>query len=318
MYDEPPDPDPNPCHYCGEDLGFGEGCAHCALADKLGTTEDALSTLQHRLACRARNLAWLPAGLEFSARRAEGIALLLDAAGLKLPAEYIAQARAAMTGEYGEHPPIGKGGGYTNDEAIVDRFMEFAHGAAVSASPALYTAEILSAKPATMADALWWGSDANGVPRIFSDAEKRLGRCGGAGSTQWGLTLRETIEKALDARDRIAAFWLEFQAEYLHPPANLVPPNDPRHVRGGDQPKVSFVVGTTAYTAYVGKHKSEHDSGQHLGFGGAEFDVQLADGRQFFTDNNWHRGEVPPHMRKLLRPNAVFLTKPAAIEQQAA
>jgi hypothetical protein len=310
MYDDgPPDPEPNPCPYCEAELGYGEGCTHCAMAEKLAEVEGEHSTLKRRLACRARNLAWLPAGVEFQARRAEGIALLLDLAGLKLPADYLAQARATMTGEYGEHLPYGKQGGSVQDAHIVDRFMEWAHAEAVAASPALFTGEILSARPATRADQLWWGDDAQGVPRIFTDAEKRLGRCGGSGSSQGGLTLRETIERALDAEAKGAEFWLEFYREYLKPPASLVPPEDPRFVRGGDQPKVSFVVGTTAYTAYPGQHKSEHDNGRHLGFGGSEWTVRLADGREFFTDNNWHRGTVPPHLRKLMPSNAVFVTK---------
>lgn len=305
MYDEPPDPQPNQCPYCEDELGYGEGCAHCALAHKLGETEGALTSLKHRLHCRARNLAWLAGGTEVAARRAEGIALLLDLAGLKLPADYLAQAKATMTGEYGEHPPFGKGGGSVNDEHIVERFMEFAHGAMLS-TPSVFTGEILNAKAATRADVLWWGDDAQGVPRIFSEAEKRLGLAPQGGSTQGGLTLRETIEKALDSEARAASYWLEFYRDYLRRPQNLVPPEDPRRVRGGDQPKVSFVVGTTAYTAYPGLHKSEHDRGQHLGFGGQAFLVRLDDGREFFTDNNWHRGEVPPHLRKLLRSNAIF------------
>lgn len=316
MYDEPPDPEPNPCPYCEAELGHGDGCDHCKMAERLFESERALGTLQHKLRCRARNLAWLPAGIEYAPRRAEAIALLLDVAGLKLPADYLAQALAAMTGEYGEHPPLGKGCGYVNDEHIVDRFMQFAHGESLAA-PAVFTGEILDAKAATHGDQLWWSHDDQGVPRIFTEAEKRQGRCGGAGSTQWGLTLRETIEKALDGEARSAEHWLEFFRDYLRPPKSLFPPEDPRYVRGGDQPKVSFVVGTSAYTAYVGKHKSEHWSSQGLGFGGAEFTVRLADGREFFTDNNWSRGEVPPHLRKLLPSNAVFVEQPPREEVAA-
>lgn len=321
MYDDgPPDPEPNPCPFCEEELGYGDGCDHCKLAAQFNDLQGKHSTLQHRLACRARSLAWLPAGVEFDARRAEGIALLLDAAGLKVPDYYLTQARATMVGEYGEHAPSR----YDNathrsnkvpDAEIVERFMAWAHGEAVASSPASYTGEILSAKAATHADQLWWGHDDNGTPRVFTHAEKLQGRCGGAGSTQWGLTLRETIEKALDAEAKGAAFWLEFYRDYLKPPANLVPQEDPRYVRGGCQPKVSFVVGTTAYTAYPGVHKSEHDSGPMLGFGGAEWTVRLADGREFFTDNNWHRGTVPPHLRKLMPSNAVFVKKQIAQDE---
>ena len=153
---------------------------------------------------------------------------------------------------------------------------------------------------------------------MFTQAERLRRRGPPGGSTQWGITLRETIEKALDSEARSAAFWLEFQREYLQPPKNLVPKEDPRRVRGGDQPKVSFVVGIEAYTAYVGKHKSEHWSSQGLGFGGAEFLVRLDDGREFFTDNNWSRGTVPPHLRKLLPSNAVFMKRPENVEAEPA
>lgn len=309
MYDEPPDPEPNQCPFCDAELGYGDGCAHCALAANLEEANQALSTLKHKLHCRARNLAWLAGGTEVAARRAEGIALLLDLAGLKLPEAYLAQAKAAMTGEYGEHGPVGKGGGCVNDEHIVERFMEFAHGEMLSA-PNVFTGSILDAKPATHADQLWWGDDANGVPRVFTDAEKRLGRVLGSGcSSQWGLSLRESIESALDKEAKSASFWLEFYRDYLRPPKDLVPPEDPRFVRGGGQPKVSFVVGTEAYTAYVGKHKSERDNGRHLGFGGDEFTVRLSDGREFFTDNNWSCGQVPPHLRKVMPSNAVFVKR---------
>lgn len=319
MYDEPPDPEPITCPFCDAELGYGKDCEHCAMAEKLEKTECALSTLKHKLHCRARNLAWLAGGDVVAARRAEGVALLLELAGLPLPAEYLAQATAAMTSEYGEYSPYRAGGpgqlGHSVPDAeIAARFMQWAHGEALAASPATFCGEILSAKPATHADQLWWGDDANGVPRIFTQTEKRQGRGPQGGTTQWGLTLRETIEKALDSEARGAAHWLEFQREYLRPPANLVPPEDPRRVRGGDQPKVSFVVGTTAYTAYVGRHKSEHWGSKGLGFGGAEFVVKLEDGREFFTDNNWNCGEVPPHLRKLLKPNAVFLRGDAAAQ----
>lgn len=323
MYDDPHDPEPNPCPFCEQELGEGENCEHCTQHRQLCKAESELSTLKHKLHCRARKLAWLPAGPEYAARRAEGLAVLLELAGLQLPSDYLAQARAAMVGEYGDSAPYRAGGpgqlGHTvPDTDIVACFMEFAHGEALATSPPVFVGEILSAKPATHADQLWWAADAQGVPRVFTHAERLSGKAPQGGSTQWGLTLRETIEKALDSEARNAAFWLEFQREYLQPPANLQPKEDPRRVRGSDQPKVSFVVGTEAYTAYVGKHKSEHCSSQGLGFGGAEFVVRLADGREFFTDNNWSRGTVPPHLRKLLRSNAVFVKKPVAQPQAEA
>lgn len=318
---EPSDPEPNPCPYCEAELGEGEGCDHCKMASGRAEAESKLNDLRHKLHCRARNLAWLPAGPEYAARRAEGVALLLELGGLPLPRDFMAQARAAMMGEYGEHAPYraggpGKLGHSVPDADIVARFMEYAHGETLASSPAVFTGEILSAKPATHADQLWWADDDQGVPRVFTQAERLRGKSHRGGSTQWGLTLRESIEKALDSEARSAAHWLEFQAEYLRPPKNL----DVKASAHGyiNSVKVSFVVGIEAYTAYVGKHKSEHYASHGLGFGGSEFLVRLDDGREFFTDNNWSRGQVPPHLRKLLKSNAVFVRKPETVETEAA
>jgi hypothetical protein len=312
MYDEPPDPEPNPCPYCEAELGHGDDCAHCEAVRQLSEAQGALSSLKHSLGCRARWLCMTDPGAVLSPRFMDGVGVLLDLAGLPLPEHFVRHARAAMLGEYGEHVPHQRDerrlSSRVPDDDLVSRFMAMAHKASNAAS-APYFAEVLDAKPATQADQLWWGDDENGIPRVWSGAEKRQG--GRASSTQWGLTLRETIEKALDAEARSASFWMEFQREYLDPPKNLTPPEDPRFVRGGGQPKVSFVVGIEAYTAYVGKHKSENWSSRGLGFGGAEFLVRLDDGREFFTDNNWSRGTVPPHLRKLLRSNAVFVKAPA-------
>lgn len=312
MYDEPPDPEPNPCPFCDEELGNNTSCEHCRVVHAARTTEGELSTLKHLLGCRARWLCMTDPTGPLSPRFMEAIGLLLDLAGLPLPDDFRKQAHAAMTGEYGEFRPVEKtesirGIRDVPDEALVSRFMMMAHEASVAAARP-YFGEILDAKPATHGDQLWWGDDDQGVPRVWTGVEKR--QTGTGGSTQWGITLRQAIEKALDQEAGSAAFWLQFQREYLRPPANLVPPEDPRRVRGGDQPKVSFVVGIEAYTAYPGRHKSEHWSNQGLGFGGAEFTVKLEDGREFFTDNNWSRGTVPPHLRQLLKSNAVILREP--------
>lgn len=317
MYDEPPDPEPNPCPYCEAELGCGEGCDHCAMAAKLSSTESELSTLKHRLACRVRWVAHTPFDALPSPRSLEAIALLLDLGGLKLPEEYVKRAFASMTGEYGEYQPtkLQDHRHVPMDDELAERFMAMAYGSATAAG-GTYRAEVLDAKPATQSDQLWRGDDENGVPRIFTSAEKRT--CSRAGGTQWGLTLRQFIEKALQQEANGAAFWLEFFREYLQPPKDLVPKQDPRCVRGGDQPKVSYVVGIDAYTAYVGKHKSENWSNQGLGFGGSEFTVRLDDGREFFTDNNWSRGQVPPPLRKLLRSNAVFVKRINAPEAEPA
>lgn len=315
MYDDPPDSEPNPCQFCEHELGYGDGCEHCATTNKLRETESALSTLRHRLACRTRWIAKtdpLTPYRALSPRFMEAVALVLDLAGLPLPEHYRKQAHATMIGEYGEHVPIEKSDdarGIRNvpDEDLVRLFIDRAHGAAVP-TQGVYFAEVLDCKPATQADQIWHGDDENGVPRVWAGGEKRIARV--AASTQWGDTLREAIEGALNREAKSAAFWVEFFRDYLRTPADLVPKDDPRFVRGGDQPKVSFVVGIEAYTAYVGRHKSEHWSNQGLGFGGAEFTVRLEDGREFFTDNNWSRGTVPPHLRKLIPSNAVFVRPP--------
>jgi hypothetical protein len=323
-YDEPPDPEPNPCPFCDAELGHGDGCDHCEMAARLAKTEGDLSTLRHRLTSRA---SWIcatdPQG-PLSPRFMEAIGLILDLAGLPLPDDFRKQALAAMTGEYGEYPPYeadntGRGlGSYVPADELVCRFFAMAHlSTTVAARP--YFAEVLDAKPATHGDQLWWGDDDTGVPRVWAGVEKRLG--GRASSTQWGITLRQSIEKALNAEAGNAVHWLEFYGEYLQRPEGLTPKHDPRRVRSSDQLKVSFVVGVDAYTAYVGRHKSDHCSSQGLGFGGAEFTVRLDDGREFFTDNNWSRGTVPPKLRKLLRSNALFVRDarvPAAADEGAA
>lgn len=301
MYYEPPDLEPNPCPFCDEELGNNTSCEHCRVVRTSSGTEDKLSTLKHLLGCRARWLCMTDPTGPLSPRFMEAIGLLLDLAGLPLPEAFRRQAKAAMTGEYGESRPIEKsecirGIRAVPDDVLVGRFMAMAYTAAAAATRP-YFGEVLDAKPATEGDQLWWGDDEEGVPRVWTGAEKRV--TGRASSTQWGLTLRQAIEKALDHEARSAAFWLEFQREYLRPPKSLVLPE-----------KVSFVVGIEAYTAYVGRHKSERWNNQGLGFGGAEFTVKLEDGREFFTDNNSGRGTVPPHLRKLLKSNAVFLREP--------
>ena len=84
MYDEPPDPEPNPCPHCEAELGHGEGCDHCALASKLGSAESELSTLKHRLACRARWVAHTPFDALPSPRALEAIARIT-----RRPADFV-------------------------------------------------------------------------------------------------------------------------------------------------------------------------------------------------------------------------------------
>lgn len=299
MYDEPPDPEPNPCPICdAEEIGLNDdSCPHCRLAMQFASLDSEHATLKRRLASRARMLAHMPLhavdGDGVSLRHTQAVALVLDLGGLKLPEEFLKHAAAFVTNEYGESGYTGK-----TDAELVQAFLDAAQGALNATRAVTYTTETLDSLPQTAGDILCWGDDENGVPRVMSNGEARLHQP--AKSCQWGVTLRESIEKALDSQALSAQFWLEFYRDYLQPPKEL-----------NHNTKVSFVVGTTAYSGYVGQHKSADGRNHWLGFGGDEFHVQLNDGRQFSTDNNWHRGEVPPRLRKLIRPNAVFLKKEA-------
>lgn len=308
MYDDgPPDPEPIICPFCEEELGTSDDCAHCKLANECADIDHKHSRLQHLLACRVRQLAAMPlyadAGGAVSPRHMQAVAMLLDLGGLKLPAEFMEQARAHVTNEYGESNYTGK-----TDEQLAAMFLDATVDTYASSRSATYSADVLDRLPQTSADVLTWGDHGGGQPfEVMSHADARLH--GRGHSCQWGVSLRESIRKAITSRDENAAFWLEFYRDYLQRPKNLVPPHDPSRVRGGDQPKVSFVIGDTAYTSYVGKHKSPHFSNQGLGFGGAEFVIRLDDGREFFSDNTWHRGTVPPKLRKLMPSNAVFVKR---------
>ena len=127
MYDEPPDPEPIPCPFCEAELGYGEGCEHCAMARKLGETESKLSELRHKLHCRASWICATDPQAVLSPRFMEAVGLVLDLAGLPLPEEFRRQALAAMTGEYGESRPYeasktGIGlGSYVPAEELVQR-----------------------------------------------------------------------------------------------------------------------------------------------------------------------------------------------------
>lgn len=224
MYDDgPPDPEPNPCPY-GDDeheLGFGDGCQHCTQATRLARAEQDLGVLKHRLASRARQLANLPNGVAnpagAAARIFEGVAVILELAGLKVPDEFLRQAHATMVGEYGDSAPYG-----VTDEEIVANFMAWAHAGAACARGDRFTAEILEARALTYGDMIWFGDAADGTRRVISNAERLQGRRGGV-SAGWGATLREAIQHGLDSEAFRAEHWCEFFGEYLRPPATTVP-----------------------------------------------------------------------------------------------
>lgn len=314
MYDDgPPDPEPNPCPY-GDDeheLGTGDGCQHCTQAQRLSRAEYGLANLKHSLASRARQLANLPAlhvaGSAARPRIFEGIAVILELAGLKLPDEFLRHAHATMVGEYGDSPPYG-----VTDDEIVANFMAWAHAVAVAdEGSGRFTGDVLEARPLTYADQIWFMDGADGDVQVCTNAERLLDRDRlGGGAVGWGSTLREAIAGGLKRQAGHGAFWCEFFGEYLRPPAGPLVQKDP-HVFGGDStPRISYVVGVQAYTALVGNWDTMGRAG--LGFGGAAFTVRLDDGREFFTNNNWSRGTVPVRLRKLMPSNAVFVRRPEA------
>lgn len=45
------------------------------------------------------------------------------------------------------------------------------------------------------------------------------------------------------------------------------------------------------------------------GYGGQRFRVEMQDGRIIETDNLWHGGEIPSHLRDLFPDSAVFKAK---------
>lgn len=294
MFDEPPDPQPNPCPFCEEELGTNAQCEHCRLAAASEKSDAEHSRLKHLLGCRARVLVDMPFG-EFDAspspRHMEAVAMILELAGLPLPAEYVQHARARVCGEYGEHAPF-----KTTDAELVDRFMRWASQAdREQRRRGTFSAEMLDTVPQTVADQLWVGETKDGRPCVFSHAEKLQG-LRRPGTAKWGSSLRETIDMALERQAKSAHFWLEFYRDYLTAPRGEIK----------DGTRFSYVVGDEAYTAHVGDF-SEH---RHRGFGGAHFTVRLTDGRTFFTNDNWGRGTVPPDLRDLLRANALFVPDP--------
>lgn len=299
-WDEPDEPDVIDCPYCEEPLGENaDKCEHCSTTGQLAKERSAHQMLRHHLGCRVRVMLELPfasGGLQPALSHMHAVGMLMELAGLPLPETFVRHARAHVVGEYGEHQPFG-----VSDDQLVERFLGwFTMADRQESAESTFTAAMLDAKPRTTADQLYFGMSREGKPSVFTHAEKRLGR-GDGGSTQWGATLRETINMALERRDFDAAFWLEFYRDYmLGPEAKLA-----------DGGKISYVVGTEAYTAHIGEHVGVPRFA--LGFGGDKFEVLLSDGRKFTTRSNWGRGTVPLALRKLLPANALFV--PASTEQ---
>ena len=296
MYDEPPDPEPNPCPMCEAELGYGEGCAMCKMASELDDANSKLADLKMRLATRVRLLADTPIYAE--GERANGIeprfmmalSLLMDLGGLSMPDELLKQARASVLPEYGEY-----GGDAKHDPERIDRWAAMQWQAQSENLGRYLPSDLLDRRGASHRDTLWILHLTDGQHVVATEAEKRQRNdwSGGSGGP-WTCTLREFIDDALQKRERSVGFWVEFALEYAAPPKG--------ELKHGE--RISYVVGDEAYTAYVGYHRASPYGG--TGFGGAPFLVRLADGRSFFTTNNWSRGTVPEHMRKQLRSNAVF------------
>lgn len=296
MYDEPPDPEPNPCPYCEEELGYGHDCAHCKTTSELGDAKAQLSDLKVRLASRVRLLADQPVHADgeptngVSPKFLMAAALLMDLGGLKLPDELLETARASILAEYGERVDNDA------DPARVERWSSMQFRATAECRSRFLPEDVLDRRGASHRDTLWILHLTDGRYVVATEAEKRMrsgGWSGGSGGP-WNKTLREFIDDALRARERSVGHWVEYALNYAAPPAG--------ELRQGQS--ISFVVGVEAYTAQVGYFKPSMYGG--LGFGGAPFVVQLADGRRFFTNNNWSAGTVPEHMRRHLKSNATF------------
>lgn len=295
MYDEPPDPEPNPCPMCEEELGYGKDCPHCAMAMESAKARAELATLRRTLGSRVRKLADQQVHADdnpangVSPRFLMAAALLMELGGLKLPDELLDEARRSVTDEYGES---------VNEKADperIERWTAMQFRAVAEGKSRFLPPDVLDRRGGSQLDMLWILHLLDGRHVVATEAEKRKRNdwSGGSGGP-WGQSLREFIDDALRSRERGVGHWVEFALKYAKPPAG--------ELKQGD--KVSYVVGVEAYTAYVGYYVPSPYGG--TGFGGAPFVVQLADGRRFFTNNNWAVGTVPEHMRKELRPNASF------------
>lgn len=307
MYDEPPDPEPNPCPFCEEELGCGEGCAHCEMASKAADVEGKLATLRRQIGSRVRVLADLP--IYADGQRENGVnpqflmaaGLLMELGELKLPDDLMERARRSLLSEYGEWLSTEK------DPSLIERWAALQWEAHTENLGRVLPADVLDRRGASPKDSLWILHLMDGRYVVTTEAEKRSRNdwSGGSGGP-WGATLREFIDSALKSREESVGHWVEFALKYASPPADL-------SKRGA---KISYVVGHEAYTAYVGYTQPSMYGG--LGFGGSPFLVRLADGREFFSNNNWSVGTVPEHLRRQLRSNAVFAPGAEAEERKRA
>lgn len=299
MYDDPPDPpEPPPCPFCEAEIGSGNDCEHCQLVQEHGKLESAHRSLQHNVRMAARTLADTPIfvdgdrALGVSDRFTAAMTLVLKHGGLPVDDDRFRLAFAAVVPEYGwmfssRHDP--------SDAEVAAAFFAACDGHAAARPEAVLPEGVLDRKPASVKDGLWFLSAPDGTHFVATDAEKLSGQfpwTGGRGG--WDSTLREDINAWFDSLEGTMRFWLKVYRDYRQPPADLVMGNS-----------ATYVVGDQAYTAHVGKFTPRPYGG--LGFGGAGYHVRLADGREFFTNNNWSRGTVPPKLRELLAPNAEFI-----------
>ncbi len=258
MYDEPPDPEPNPCPFCEDELGYGKDCAHCSAVEQLSKAQGELSGLKVRLGNRARLLADQPIyaegkpenGIEPRFLMAAG--LLLKLGGVALPDDMMQVAAKSLLGEYGEWVDPAK------DPERIERWAAMQWRARAENLAHALPTDVLDRRGASQKDALWILHLLDGRHVVASEAEKLTRNDWSSGSGgPWGSTLREFIDSALKALERSVGHWVEFAMDYARPPSDLTKHNA----------KISFVVSHEAYTAYVGYTRPSPHGGN--GFGGA-------------------------------------------------
>lgn len=295
MYDEPPDPeDPPPCPLCEGMTGSTEDCEHCTLVRRHAELESKFGTLKRVVLNAAVTLANAPIyrngdpAQGISDRHRAATLLLLHWCGLKLSDDDYREAFATAVGEF-------EWLGYPRPVEVEHALANFRESTTPRAAAGVFPDDVLDLRGRDEKDMLWLLLGLDGSYFVATDAEKMASNGGWTGgqSCPWSNSLRESIASWIHALEGQAAFWCEFLIGYLRPPLELE--------QGA---KVSYVVGEKAYTAYVGTYQSSPYGG--TGFGGAPFHVVLDDGRNFFTNNNWSRGTVPPALRSLIPSNAHF------------
>ena len=76
---------------------------------------------------------------------------------------------------------------------------------------------------------------------------------------------------------------------------------------------VAVIVNGTFYTVGDPVHEEPPRKTEHLGFGGARWDIEFNDGRRLTTHNLWHGGQIPERFRSrpAFHDNACFTNKAA-------